>query len=789
MRIGFRSFSVVAALVALAFLEARAQKSPPKGPAGMTMIRIAPGSFLMGNDRPTDPAVLMQHHLFPNGDYDETPVHEVRITYPFSMSETEVTVAQFQKFRMDYQDTGRFSPYVTGISWDEAVAYCDWLSRKEKRHFRLPTEAEWEYAARAGTTTHFPSGDTPPAEGQANPWGLKNMNSDAMEWTLDWYGSYPAAPQVDPVGPASGFARVVRGGGIMGPTGKGSDGYAPYYRRSANRASIAPSFSGQHPIGFRIVEAELPKTALLPVTPAFPLAFVKQRNALRHSGPDPKKPWLHQRPLLPIPPEDVNADAIRASGIDPAVNGHNHSAGVTVAPNGDLIWITFSATTSHLEYISNPTFVISRLRFGAEQWDFPELFYDFADVNDQSALLWNDNGTVRFFGGGVGLTGVPFRMQSSTNSGATWSQVQFPLLKGPVGGISPQPITNAFRMPDGAMYLSSDAVGGESLLWESRDNGVTWSDTGGRTAGRHTAFVALKDGILALGGKNTNIDGYMPQATSHDRGRTWVDVRKTPFPALSSNQRPTVVRLASGRIFLAADYQDREGKQPKGITEKGVFVALSDDEGRTWKMKKLPGALPHEAFTLGVRPEWNDPRHGEGTLGYAVATQAPNGVIHLISSMNHPSQHFELNEAWILSNSTTATSVVDALGKAVKGNQAYADGKPEGSWSLSAAPDGRYLLNGPETWLYPSGAKQYSVTWRGGVKTGLETYWTAAGQKTWEWNHVPAGISTWTQYWPNGHKKSESGWRGERCTGKATTWSPDGQVTGTYEFVDGDLKK
>jgi formylglycine-generating enzyme required for sulfatase activity len=776
-------------------LNAQRDATPPeyKNSAGMKMIRIPAGSFKMGSDRPTDPVELKQNPLFPAGDYDEKPVHDVRITRDFWISETEVTAAQFQKFRMEYQDMGRFSPYASGISWYDAVAFCDWLGKQEKRHYRLPTEAEWEYAARAGSTTHFSSGDTAPPAGQANRWGVRSMHSDVMEWTLDWYGPYSSEPQVDPVGLASGFARVARGGGIMGPSGKGADGLVPYYRRSANRASVAPSFAGLHPIGFRVVEGELPATAPQPAPLTFPLNFVKSETAPAANGPDPAKPWFRQRDLLPVPPEDVNADAIRAAGLDPAVNGHNHSAGVTVAPNGDVLWIAFSSSTSSTEYLMNPTFVVSRLRFGSYQWDLPALFYDFADVNDQSALLWNDNGVLRFFGGGVGLANVAFRMQSSHDNGATWSQVEFPFLRGPVGGYSPQPITSAFRTPDGKMYLAadgaSDAVGGESLLWESSDNGVTWSDTGGRTAGRHTAFVLLKDGsILGLGGKNTDIDGYMPQAITRDRGRTWT-VSKTVFPALSSNQRPTVVRLASGRIFFAGDYQNRAGKQPQGLAAKGAYVALSDDEGRTWQIKTLPGTLPHEAWTMGNRPNWNERRHGEGTLGYAVATQAPNGIIHLITSMNHPSQHFELNEAWILSDGPSASRPASSAARVVPGEQRYPDGKVQAKWSGSVDAGRGYVLNGPETWFYLNGDKQYQVGWKDGAKTGTETLWSAGGSPVWQWEHRPAAVSVWTQYWPNGRKKHESNWRGGRCVGRATSWSDDGKISATFEFDNGELKQ
>ncbi|MHC4620164.1 MAG: formylglycine-generating enzyme family protein, partial [Planctomycetota bacterium] len=108
--------------------------------------------------------------------------------------------------------TAEHLPYAAGVSWYEAVAFCEWLSKKEGRPYRLPTEAEWEYACRAGSTSLYSSGDRPPRAGRANAWGLKNMHTSVREWCLDWHGEYPAAEQVDPVGPEYGMARVVRGG-------------------------------------------------------------------------------------------------------------------------------------------------------------------------------------------------------------------------------------------------------------------------------------------------------------------------------------------------------------------------------------------------------------------------------------------------------------------------------------------------------------------------------------------------------------------------------------------------
>ena len=136
---------------------------------------------------------------------------------------------------------------------------------------------------------------------------------------------------------------------------------------------------------------------------------------------------------------------------------------------------------------------------------------------------------------------------------------------------------------------------------------------GGRSAGRHTNYALLKDGrILALGGKNTDIDGYMPQAVSSDGGKTWT-VSKTVFPALAVNQRPSLLRLKSGRLFVASDYQKHKGVQPAGVTEKGSFVALSDDDGATWRIKKLEAAQPHESASF---------YNGSNTVGYSVTRQS-----------------------------------------------------------------------------------------------------------------------------------------------------------------------
>ena len=780
------SFASAAVLLGLATLIRGAKEEEYVTKSGIKMILIPHGRFRMGNDLPTDPAKLLQPKMLLDGDYDEKPVHEVTISSDFYMSETEITWQQFARFRMDWQNVGPYPPYATGMSWDDANAFCEWLSKTEHKNFRLPTEAEWEYAARAGSDTLFATGEHPPKDGQANAWGLKDMNSGPAEWVRDWYGPYSIEPETDPVGPLRGWARVVRGGSIMGEYSKEIAGAAPYYRRTANRASIAPEYRGNHPIGFRIVDAPLPQTAPTPVQPPFPEQFVRQSATFVKAAPDPKTPWFRQRPLLTIPPEHLPQEELAAAGLDPALCGHNHSAGATVCPNGDVLWIAFSSAMGESEYAPNTAFVISRRRFGSDHWDLPELFYDFADVNDQSVLLSTEGKRIDLYTGGVGAIGIPFRFQSSNDNGANWTPVRFPLLEGPIGGYSTQPITSSFLDPTGTLYVASDAVDGQSMLWSTSNNGETWRDTGGRTAGRHTAFVRLRDGsILAMGGKNTNIDGFMPQTISHDGGKTWDPPTKTQFAALSSNQRPTLIRLASGRLFMASDYQNREGAQPAAIHEHGSFVALSSDDGRTWHMKRLASALPHEAHILAKGSRGD--HHGYATLGYTVATQGPNGLIHLISSMNYPSQEFEMNEAWILSDAPAASVPATGYGKEVGGEQRYPNGKLQARWSGRIDSNGNYVRSGAETWFTTEGAVQYQATWREGSKTGAEVYYSETGQKIWEWMHNPSDSDIWTQYWPNGKKKHESMWKDGKCVGAARAWAPSGELLHTYQFADGRL--
>ena len=208
--------------------------------AGIGWVRICPGTFTMGSAE-NDPRAYS----------DEKPAHQVTLS-EFWIGKTEITNEQYRRFRSGHQ--GEANLPATGVSWFDAKAACE--------HFggRLPTEAEWEYAARAGSQTAWSFGDDekllgehawygsgtshPARTKKPNPWGLHDMHGNVWEWVADWYGAYPSAAQADPSGPATGALRVLRGGSV---DSRGD-------LRSADRDGILPGFRDWG-IGFRCVRA------------------------------------------------------------------------------------------------------------------------------------------------------------------------------------------------------------------------------------------------------------------------------------------------------------------------------------------------------------------------------------------------------------------------------------------------------------------------------------------------------------------------------------------------------
>jgi formylglycine-generating enzyme required for sulfatase activity len=191
----------------------------------MELMLIPPGEFLMGS-----PA-------FEDGRGIDETQHKVTLTKPFFMGTTEVTQAQF--FRVLRKNPSKFKAAkhpVEMVTRDEAVEFCARLSdlpaeKRTGRVYRLPTEAEWEYACRAGTTTAYSFGNDqgqlsnygwwkvnsggathPVGLKKPNPWGLYDIHGNVFEWVQDWHGGYSGGKLTDPTGPVSGSLRVSRGG-------------------------------------------------------------------------------------------------------------------------------------------------------------------------------------------------------------------------------------------------------------------------------------------------------------------------------------------------------------------------------------------------------------------------------------------------------------------------------------------------------------------------------------------------------------------------------------------------
>lgn len=217
---------------------------------------IPPGTFVMGS--PTTEA----------GRSAWETQRSITLSKGFWMCVHEVTQAEFEDI-MGYNPAHFRSVDrpVEQVTWTQAAAYCERLTTRERARgriqgnqaFRLPTEAEWEYAARAGASgaTYGPldaiawwegnsaGGTSPVMQKQPNAWGLHDMLGNVWEWCQDWFGGYAPGSEIDPRGPSSGDSRVQRGGGFESPT---------YNCRLAKRSSVGPT-SENKTMGFRVVLA------------------------------------------------------------------------------------------------------------------------------------------------------------------------------------------------------------------------------------------------------------------------------------------------------------------------------------------------------------------------------------------------------------------------------------------------------------------------------------------------------------------------------------------------------
>ena len=214
--------------------------------------------------------VLIRPGSFQMGDAEAKPMHKVTLTKPFYLGKYEVTQEQWQAVMGANPSSNKGTKLpVEQVSWDDCQQFLAKLAEAGRAAggvFRLPTEAEWEYACRAGTTTAFCSGDSEAGLGEygwyngnseseskthpvgtkkPNAWGLCDVHGNVWEWCSDWKGGYSSEAATDPQGPAQGSSRVLRGGSWLNAAG---------YCRSAGRLGYAPGYRGDS-LGLRVAFA------------------------------------------------------------------------------------------------------------------------------------------------------------------------------------------------------------------------------------------------------------------------------------------------------------------------------------------------------------------------------------------------------------------------------------------------------------------------------------------------------------------------------------------------------
>ena len=555
-------------------------------------------------------------------DRDEGPVHTVVIDQSFRMGVTEVTNAQYECYDPAHRALRGRDGFSTGddeavvfVSWEDATGYCRWLSGQTGQVWRLPTEAEWEYACRAGTTTAYSYGDMLPegllklnyegfhndhifkpvdltvAQGAGpNAFGLYDMHGNVEEWCLDAYAPYPGGPEL--LSPSErGCYRVTRGG---------SHSTDPRFLRSAARSAAIPQ-DRSYLIGFRVVcegpapagglsrasesRADPLRGMLSSAQDADPAAACSTRansaaadklsaqrmtQDARMDGvplrrPQPDCPCCTKAVFLPPVPYVLTAP-------DSVISyHHNHEPSIAWCPNGDLLAIWFSCANENGREM---TILSARLRAGEEQWDAPQTFFKVPDRNMTGCSLFYDEAAGALIHlGGVEASGwwrnLAIAMRKSYDNGYTWTP---PVLVAPDHTVGNQLVSGMSRAADGTLIQVCDADPGGvagSVIHLSRDNGETWQrqgdpanftfaegGTGPNIAGIHAGVVPLRDGRLMAFGRGVKIpdaDGVprMPVSFSSDMGQTWT-YHASAFPPIGSGQRLVLMRLREGPILLVS---------------------------------------------------------------------------------------------------------------------------------------------------------------------------------------------------------------------------------------------
>eukprot|EP00038_Savillea_parva_P001532 m.104777 g.104777 ORF g.104777 m.104777 type:complete len:879 (-) comp10537_c0_seq2:67-2703(-) len=688
-----------------------APPAPPQPqPLLPTMIPIPAGTYMMGyKDGPLPPGASLPN--FPMGDADESPAHMVHVS-AFAMSATEVTNRQYEQFDPSHKGLRGKLGFSTGddeavvfVSWNDAVNYTRWLSDTTGHAYSLPTEAEWEFAARGNNTatngSAFWTGDAIPptmlnnpkdtgiptsglpltvARFASNGFGLFDTLGNVEEWVHDWHGPYTNEAQQDPVGPSSGTFRATRGG---------SHSTEPYYLRSANRAGALPEERSWY-IGFRVVlngTASKVKTAsgqpfnTLPQSD-YPATRTDQtgqphsdhaHRTTSHSTTNTTESWptWNPIPMVPVVRRYVNWPG---NGSALPFSLHNHEPTIVACPDGSVYANWYSTNCGEPGRCTG--LVDARLAPGAKEWTTARVQLDAPDRCQCCTALYLDRTSgVLYHFSGMSAAGtyedIIGTLQSSTDCGATWTA---PKIIWPDHGIEHQIVVTIIASLDGTNMLipcdhwgtppytlegdqsivqhaPMDRLADPSAWTRAATPGAFYNNTGSH----HTSIVALRNGSYLAVGRAHDIDGTMPMAYSNDGGHVWF-AHASPFTGIHGGQREVMIRLGSpNQPLMHCTYANGPpAYQPTYVNDSaggrftitGLYCAVSYDDGETWPNRRtITDTFSHDGRQWpGFDGKNFTMSYNSGEPnGYMAATVSDDGKIHLITSRNS----YSFNLAWL----------------------------------------------------------------------------------------------------------------------------------------------
>jgi formylglycine-generating enzyme required for sulfatase activity len=558
------------------------------------VVPIPGGTYLMGYSATPLPASLTGPvGTFPHGDADERPFHNKTVA-PFSFGRTEVTNLQYEAFDPSHRasrgrlgfSAGDHDP-VLFVSWYNATAYCAWLRGQTGKAFRLPTEAEWEWAARGNDSSTFNSyfwtGDTVPKNMQNNQqsvrglptagldlrvaryapngYGVYDTIGNVEEWCEDWVAPYPNGPDL-----AGGYAKVTRGGSHSTPL---------YYLRTANRAGALPD-EKNWVVGFRVAmdfSTNSPPAPPVNVPSSSSSSFPAEATLpplpkVWPSWSDEPRPVI-QRRYVNIPPTGTGDFAQL-----PFAN-HNHEPTIAACPNGQMYASWFSTNCGEPgrcvglvhAWLSNTSDPNAQWTTAAPQLNVP-------DRCQCCTALHVDRATGTLYHFSAVSSAYDYKgnimtiVRSSSDCGQTWTapapmwsshayehQIVVTIVEDEDTGEVMIPCDLwADKLPYGPKKGDESVVQHNPGGWSDIDDPLAWrvskSDKGNgtdytNTGAHHASIVQLrKKGHFAAIGRSFPIDNSMGMATSTDGGYHWTPHAST-FPPIGGGHREVMIRLGS----------------------------------------------------------------------------------------------------------------------------------------------------------------------------------------------------------------------------------------------------